>query len=265
VGLAPTVGLWIRQLPCHTFGNKWFLFLFAIYSFSLVNFISDAEEKFNVSGCVSGVQVRVVRQAFFILKFLAADTGMSSSSCEPNGVWNPNYSCSCFFACTTVLEFTPDNANNFHSATVGSCLWFYWQTLCRYTGREWITLASVLGSFMLAAVLLKCMYTNFVPYTSWPRRCNLSRDKTQHNISILAPEITLLRYFRPVSTIVLWSLAICWPRWMDKSFLSVKTEHDVSQNGWLRLPFISQPVKLLSICMLLVLYTKLPKYCAWAK
>ncbi|KAL3591647.1 hypothetical protein D5086_010287 [Populus alba] len=143
---------------------------------------------------------------------LVADIDMSGSSCEPNGVWNPNYSCSCFFACTTFLNFTPDNANNFHSSTVGSCLWFYWQTLCRYTGREWITLASVLGSFMLAAVLLKCMYTSFVPYTSWPRRCNLPRDKTQHNISILAPEITLLRYFRPVSTIVLWSFAICWPR-----------------------------------------------------
>ncbi|KAJ6774958.1 PROTEIN CPR-5 [Salix purpurea] len=159
-----------------------------------------------------GVQTRVVRRAVFILQFLAADTDVSSSSCEPDGVWDPDHSCSCILACTTFLNFKPDNANNFHSATAGSFLWFYRQTLCRYTGRERIALAPVLGSFMLAAVLVNCMHTDVVPRSSRARRRSLPGDKTRHNISILAPAITFLRYFPPFSTTVLWSFAICWPR-----------------------------------------------------
>ncbi|KAJ6774957.1 PROTEIN CPR-5 [Salix purpurea] len=174
--------------------------------------VAGAEEKFCVSGCVSGVQTRVVRRAVFILQFLAADTDVSSSSCEPDGVWDPDHSCSCILACTTFLNFKPDNANNFHSATAGSFLWFYRQTLCRYTGRERIALAPVLGSFMLAAVLVNCMHTDVVPRSSRARRRSLPGDKTRHNISILAPAITFLRYFPPFSTTVLWSFAICWPR-----------------------------------------------------
>ncbi|KAJ6737117.1 PROTEIN CPR-5 [Salix viminalis] len=151
-------------------------------------------------------------RAVFILQFLAADTDVSSSSCEPDGVWDPDHSCSCILACTTFLNFKPDNANNFHSATAGSCLWFYRQTLCRYTGRERITLAPVLGSFMLAAVLVNCMHTDIVPCSSRACRRSLPGDKTRHNISILAPAITFLRYFPPFSTTVLWFFAICWPR-----------------------------------------------------
>ncbi|KAG5245291.1 protein CPR [Salix suchowensis] len=173
--------------------------------------VAGAEEKFCVTGCVSGVQTRVVRQAVFILQFLAADTDVSSSSCEPDGVWDPDHSCSCILACTTVLNFKPTMPITFILLLLGA--------FCGFTGKLCVDTLGGSGSLWLLYWEASCSL-QFLSIA-----CTPTLFRVLHGPSSQSPRgqnpaqyfhigsgdyfSTLLPYF---FTTVLWSFAICWPR-----------------------------------------------------
>ena len=100
---------------------------------------------------VSGVQVLVDPKVNDIFQFRAAHPQMPGSSCESNAVWCLNDCHYCFFASPAFSKFETDHASYFHALALRSCLWFSWQALCRHAGREWISLALILGDTLLAA------------------------------------------------------------------------------------------------------------------
>lgn len=150
----------------------------------------------------------VVAKASFVFELRAAYSSVSCSGLEPNAVWHVNNSGSCLFTYSTISNLPSDNASNFHPASFRSCMWLCWQILCGHIGRKWIALATVLGDYVLSALLLKCFHTAVVPHTS--RACHrFPRDKIQCNVSVLVPANSFLCCYALVSAIVLWSFAIC--------------------------------------------------------
>ena len=103
---------------------------------------------------VSGVQVLVDPKPNGIFQFRAACPSVSGSSCESNAVWCLHDYRNCFVASPALINYKTDNACYGHALAVRNCLWFCRQALCRYSGREWILLAPILGDSLCAALLL---------------------------------------------------------------------------------------------------------------
>ncbi|KAH7520693.1 hypothetical protein FEM48_Zijuj08G0172300 [Ziziphus jujuba var. spinosa] len=100
------------------------------------------------------VQLLVDPKTNGIFQFRTAHSQVSSSSCEQNALWYLNDYCSCLFASPTVRIIKTDNAGYIYNLALRICLRFRRQTLHRHIGREWVSLAPVLGDSMPGAFLL---------------------------------------------------------------------------------------------------------------
>lgn len=155
-----------------------------------------------------GIFFLVDSEVSVLFQFKVACFLVSSSSYEPNGIWCLNDLCYCIFARPAVDNVITDYASYFHHFDVRNWLWLLWQAVCRYTWREWLCVAFILGDSMLAAFLIYWLHIHFVHNPSWTSHC-IKNNKGEYNFSVLDSPVFVLCYFARVSTSVLWYDAFC--------------------------------------------------------
>jgi hypothetical protein len=165
----------------------------------------------NINGVFSilGTFLLVDSKVSDLVKFKCACFFLSSSSCEPNGVWFLNDYCCCVSALPTVSNIVITNyASYFHHIDARNRLWLLWNHVYRHTGRKWLHLALILGDSVFGAFLIYMLDIRFVRNPS--RTSHNTADKERgSNCPVLDSPVSFLCYFACGSTIVLWSSAFC--------------------------------------------------------
>ncbi|KAG5019359.1 Protein CPR-5 [Glycine soja] len=162
--------------------------------------------------CTPSTQARIFllvdSQVNGLIQFKVAYFVVSSSSYEPNGIWHLDDFCCCIFALAAVDHNITDYASHFHPFNVGNFLWLLWQAMCRDIGWEWYCVALILGDYVLAAFLISLLDIRFVPDPSWTSH-SITNNGGEYNSSVLDSQSSVLCCYACVSTVVLWSHAIC--------------------------------------------------------
>lgn len=157
---------------------------------------------------IVGIFLLVDSQVNGLIQFKVAYFVVSSSSYEPNGIWHLDDFCCCIFALAAVDHNITDYASHFHPFNVGNFLWLLWQAMCRDIGWEWYCVALILGDYVLAAFLISLLDIRFVPDPSWTSH-SITNNGGEYNSSVLDSQSSVLCCYACVSTVVLWSHAIC--------------------------------------------------------
>lgn len=174
------------------------------FSISFAQF-GDINGVFSILGIFLLVDSKISRLVQFKLSCLL----VSSSSCEPNGVWFLNDYCNCIFAIPAVSNNVITNyASYIHCFDARTRLWLLWKDVCRHTGREWLCVALILGDSMFAAFLIYMLDIRFVHNSLWTSH-NTADEKGECSFSVLDSPISVQCYFACGSTTVLWSHAFC--------------------------------------------------------
>lgn len=143
---------------------------------------------------------------------------VSVSSSQSHAIWcfhDIGYS---LFTSPAFCNFESDYACYFHSVAVGSWLRFCREVLYRHLGGQRISLVDLLGEFVLATFLFKCLHLGFVPDPQWACH-SVRKEHERENLSILDEEIYVLYHNTSFSPLAMWSDAFCWPRWVERSLL----------------------------------------------
>jgi hypothetical protein len=180
------------------------LVMTTLYSIAFAQF-----EEPNGAFSILGIFFMVDSKVSDLVQFKHACFFVSSSSCEPNGVWFLNDYYRCIFALPAINNIVITNyASYFHRFDARNRLRLLWNVVYRHTGREWLYLALILGDSMFGAFLIYMLDIRFVHNSSWTNH-NTADNEKEYNSSVLDSPGSVLRCFACGSTTVLWSNAFC--------------------------------------------------------
>lgn len=167
---------------------------------------------------ISGIFLLVDSEVSGLVQLRLACFVVSSSSHQQNVVWSHNDFCSCIFAHPALSGIiNTDYASYIHPFDVRNWLRLLWQAMCRHTGRKWLCVAFILGDSMPAAFLIDWLHVHIVLNPSWTTH-QTAIIQGEYNLPLLDSQNFVLWYFACGSTIVLWLLAFCEHRSMERVF-----------------------------------------------
>ncbi|KAM7277109.1 hypothetical protein ACFE04_018975 [Oxalis oulophora] len=197
-----------------------------VFSYTRITEATSACTPFTQSASVSnffftknqsdGIEVMVDPKASGIIQHRDTTNHVPCSSSEPDDIWRLYDTNNCLLTCPTIRGLKTDNAIDFHSLAVRTCLRLSRKVLRRHIRREWLPLVHTLGNFVPGSFSLKHLDVRTFSGALRPCPC-ISSEKEPCN-SVLGSTVYVLHYRAFGFALVLWSYAVCWPQGVERSF-----------------------------------------------